>query len=49
MNYAVGLGSGAMIVHTKFHKDWFVHSKVNRGEFSDTQTAWRSHKPTLRK
>jgi hypothetical protein len=26
-----------------------MHSKVNRGEFIDTQTAWRSHKPTLGK
>jgi hypothetical protein len=35
MKYAVEMGSGAMIIHTKFHKDWFRHSKVDRG---DTQT-----------
>jgi hypothetical protein len=30
MKYAVEMGSGS-----KFHKDWFRHSKFNRGE---TQT-----------
>jgi hypothetical protein len=49
MKYAVGMGSGAMIIHTKFHKDWFRHSKVNMGGFADTQTAWKSHKLTLGK
>jgi hypothetical protein len=35
-------------MHTKFHKDWFRHPEVNREEeFIDTQTAWRSHKPTF--
>jgi hypothetical protein len=29
------MGSGAMIIHTKFNKDWFRHSKVYKG---DTQT-----------
>jgi hypothetical protein len=29
MKYAVEMGSGN--VHTKFHKDWFSHSKVDRG------------------
>jgi hypothetical protein len=50
MKYAVELGSGAMI-HTKFHKHWLRHSKVNRGGFTDiqTQTAWRSHKPAFPK
>jgi hypothetical protein len=33
MKYAVEMGSGAI----KFHKDWFRHSKVDRG---DTQTTW---------
>jgi hypothetical protein len=32
--------------HTKFNKDWLRHSKVNMEGFTDTQTAWRSHKPT---
>jgi hypothetical protein len=36
-------------IHTKFHKDWFRHSKVDMGEFTDTQTALGSHKPTLKK
>jgi hypothetical protein len=36
--------------HIKFHKDRIKHSNVNGGgESSDTQTAWRSHKPTLGK
>jgi hypothetical protein len=37
MKYSVEMGSGAMIyIHcTRFHKDWFSHSKVDRG---DSQT-----------
>jgi hypothetical protein len=36
MKYAVEMGSGAMIyVHTRFYKDWFRHSEVDKG---DTQT-----------
>jgi hypothetical protein len=36
MEYAVEMGSGATVyIHTNFHKDWFRHSKVNRG---DSQT-----------
>jgi hypothetical protein len=27
--------------YTKFHKDWFRHSKVNRKGYTDTQTAWK--------
>jgi hypothetical protein len=34
-------------IHTEFHKDWFKHSKVNSGGYTDTQTAMWSHKPTL--
>jgi hypothetical protein len=34
MKYVIGMGSGVTI-HTKFHKDWCRHSKVDRG---DTQT-----------
>jgi hypothetical protein len=38
--FAVEMDSGAMIhEHTKFHKDWFRHSKVERG---NTQT-YRQH------
>jgi hypothetical protein len=33
-----------MTIHTKFNKDWFVHSKVDGGGFTDIQTAWWSHK-----
>jgi hypothetical protein len=28
MEYVVGIGLGD--IHTKFHKDWFSHSKVDR-------------------
>jgi hypothetical protein len=38
MKYAVELGSGAKIyiyIYTEFLKDWFMHSKVNRGGFTD--------------
>jgi hypothetical protein len=31
MKYAVEMCSGAMIIHTKFHKNWFTHSVVGRG------------------
>jgi hypothetical protein len=47
MNYGVEMCSGAMIYSNKFHKDWFRHPKINREGFTDTQTAWRSHKPTF--
>jgi hypothetical protein len=34
-NYAVEMGSSALIyIHFKFHKDWFRHSKVNKGEIA---------------
>jgi hypothetical protein len=44
MKYAFSGGFRCPRVHTKFHKDWFRHSEVNRG---DTQTAWRSHKSSF--
>jgi hypothetical protein len=31
MKYAVGMGSSVMIYITKFRKDWFSHSNVNKG------------------
>jgi hypothetical protein len=34
-------------IDTKFHKDWFRHSKVDRKGFIDTQTARWCHKPTF--
>jgi hypothetical protein len=32
MKYATEMGSDDVRVHTKFHKDWFRNSKVNRGD-----------------
>jgi hypothetical protein len=37
MKFAVEMGSGAMI-DAKFHKNWFMHLKVNEGGFTDTLT-----------
>jgi hypothetical protein len=34
-------------IHTKFHRNWFRHSKVIGERFTDTQTARISHKPTF--
>jgi hypothetical protein len=31
-------------IHTKFHKDWFRHSKIDRAD-TQTQTSWWSHEP----
>jgi hypothetical protein len=33
MNYAVGMASGGMILHTKFHEARFRSSKVVRQEY----------------
>jgi hypothetical protein len=38
VKYAVVMDSGAMIIHTKFHKDWFRHSNVGWGGGGDSQT-----------
>jgi hypothetical protein len=46
MKYAVVMGSGSMMYISKFHKDCCRHSKVSKREDSQTQTAWRLHKPT---
>jgi hypothetical protein len=41
--YAPEMCRSAMAyVHTKFHRDWFRHSKVDN-EYTGTQTARRSH------
>jgi hypothetical protein len=32
-------------IHIKFHKDWFRHSKVDGGIYTDTQTGCRLHMP----
>jgi hypothetical protein len=42
MNYAVDMGSDAMIYIPSFIKIGLGIQKI-----MDTQTAWRSHKPTL--
>jgi hypothetical protein len=36
MKYAVEMGSALRCpdIHTKFYKDWFRHSKVDRGGFT---------------
>jgi hypothetical protein len=54
MKYAVEMGSGVMIyvcvyiyIYLKPHKDWSSHLKVRKGEYTDTQTVRRSHKPTF--
>jgi hypothetical protein len=47
MTYATQMGLVA--THTKFHKDWFRHSKIDRRGYIDTQRARRLHKPTLAK
>jgi hypothetical protein len=31
-------------IHTKFHKDWFRHSKVYMGGYTDTEVAWWCHR-----
>jgi hypothetical protein len=38
-------------MHTKFHKDWVSHSKVDKRGYTDTKTqkTWRTHKPALGK
>jgi hypothetical protein len=37
MNYAVEMGSDAMILHARFNKDWFRHSEVARGGRTDSK------------
>jgi hypothetical protein len=49
MKYAVEMGSGAMIFIPGFIK---IGSGIQKlmgggGGFTDAQTSWRSHKPTL--
>jgi hypothetical protein len=46
MEIAAWMGS-PYSTHTKFHEDWFEHSKVDKEGHTDTQTEWRSHKLTL--
>jgi hypothetical protein len=31
MKYAVEIGPDALIYLTKFYKDWFRHSEINKG------------------
>jgi hypothetical protein len=42
MNYNVEMGSGA-VIYIMFHKGWFTHSAVNRGDIQ----AHRSHELTF--
>jgi hypothetical protein len=53
MKYAAEMGSGAMIYIPSFIQIGSDNQKLIRGggggRFTDIQTAWRSHKPTLRK
>jgi hypothetical protein len=37
------------VIHTRFNKDWFRHSKLNRVGYTDTQIGWSSQKPTFGK
>jgi hypothetical protein len=30
-------------IHSEFQKDWFRHSKVNKGGYTDTRTGMKSH------
>jgi hypothetical protein len=41
MTYAIEV----RLCATKFHKDRFNHSKVDKRGYTDTQTAWKSCKP----
>jgi hypothetical protein len=52
--YEVRCGDGLRFrdIDTKFHRDRFRHSKVNKGGgpgFTEIQSAWRLHKPILGK
>jgi hypothetical protein len=44
---AVEMGSGAMIFIPSFMKTGPAIQELMGGGYRDTQTAWRSHKPTL--
>jgi hypothetical protein len=46
MKYAIMMGSGAMIYIPSIIKTGSGIQRLIRG-YTDTQTAWRSHKPTL--
>jgi hypothetical protein len=48
MKYAVEMGSGAVMYYIpSFTKIGSGIQKLIWGRFTDTQTAWVSHKPTL--
>jgi hypothetical protein len=49
MKYAVEMGLGAMMYVPSFIKIDSVIQKLIGWGFTDTQTAWRSHKPTFLK
>jgi hypothetical protein len=49
MKYAVEMGSGAMAYIPSFIKIGSRIQKLIGGGYTDTQTGWRSHNPTLGK
>jgi hypothetical protein len=50
MKYAVEIGSVAMIYLPSFMKTGSgIPTLMGGGGYTDTQTEWRSHKPTLGK
>jgi hypothetical protein len=50
MKCAVEMGFRCHEIHTKFHKDWFRHSRLmwGRGRYRDTQTGRRSHNSLIK-
>jgi hypothetical protein len=50
MKYAVEMGSGAMIysyIQSFIEIGSGIQKLMGEGGYTDTQAAWRSHKPTL--
>jgi hypothetical protein len=47
MKYAVEIGSGTMIYISSFVKIGSEIQMLMKRGYTDTQTAWRSHKPVL--
>jgi hypothetical protein len=48
MKYTIEMGSGSLIYVSRFHKDWFRHSKVVIGGYTCRHTDSKaSHKPTF--
>jgi hypothetical protein len=47
MKYAVEMGLGAMMYIPSFIGIDSGIQKLTEGRYTDTQTAWKSHKPTI--